>query len=59
MRAPVDRPVLLRGGERETMFDRPERTIRVLADRDELALSWFRFQSRPTAMIVSGEWREA
>ena len=26
------------------MFDRPERTIRVLADRDELALSWFRYE---------------
>jgi mannose-6-phosphate isomerase-like protein (cupin superfamily) len=36
--------VFLRPGEGETIFDRPERTIRVLADRDELALTWFRYQ---------------
>jgi quercetin dioxygenase-like cupin family protein len=38
------RAVLLRPGEGETIFDGPERTIRILADRDELALTWFRYQ---------------
>jgi hypothetical protein len=32
--------VLVRPGEGETVFDQPERTIRILADRDELALTW-------------------
>ena len=36
--------VFLRPGEGETIFDGRERTIRVLADRDELALTWFRYQ---------------
>jgi quercetin dioxygenase-like cupin family protein len=36
------RPVLLRPGEGEAIFDGPDRTIRILADRDELALTWFR-----------------
>jgi uncharacterized cupin superfamily protein len=36
--------VLLRPGEGETIFDRPERTIRILADRNELALTWFRYE---------------
>jgi quercetin dioxygenase-like cupin family protein len=36
--------VLLRPGEGETIFDGPERTIRILADRDELALTWFRYE---------------
>ena len=39
-----ERPVLLRPGEGETIFDGPERTIRILADRDELALTWFRYE---------------
>jgi quercetin dioxygenase-like cupin family protein len=38
------RTVLLRPGEGETIFDQPERTIRILADRDELALTWFRYE---------------
>jgi len=38
------RAVLLQAGEGETIFDRPERTIRILADRDELALTWFRYE---------------
>jgi quercetin dioxygenase-like cupin family protein len=37
-------PTLLRFGEGETIFDRSERTIRILADREELALSWFRYE---------------
>jgi quercetin dioxygenase-like cupin family protein len=36
--------VLLQPGEGETIFDVPERTIRILADRDELALTWFRYE---------------
>jgi uncharacterized cupin superfamily protein len=36
--------VLLRPGEGESIFDGPERTIRILADRDELALTWFRYE---------------
>jgi quercetin dioxygenase-like cupin family protein len=36
--------VFLRPGEGETIFDRPERTVRILADRDELALTWFRYE---------------
>jgi uncharacterized cupin superfamily protein len=36
--------VFLRPGEGETIFDVPERTIRILADRDELALTWFRYE---------------
>ena len=38
------RAVLLRPGEGETIFDRPQRTVRILADRDELALTWFRYE---------------
>ena len=40
----ADHPVLLHPGEGETIFDRPERTIRILADRDELALTCFRYE---------------
>jgi quercetin dioxygenase-like cupin family protein len=40
----VHRPTLLRPGEGETITDRPERTLRILADRDELTLTWFRYE---------------
>jgi quercetin dioxygenase-like cupin family protein len=40
----VHRPVLLRPGEGETITDRPERTLRILADRPELTLTWFRYE---------------
>src|SRR5919204_5898357 len=36
-------PVLLRPGEGETVFDEPRRTLRILADRDELTVTWFRY----------------
>jgi quercetin dioxygenase-like cupin family protein len=36
---------LLQPGGGETIFDGPERTIRILADREELALTLFRFQA--------------
>src|SRR3712207_210718 len=39
----VDRPLLLRPGDGETIIDRPERTIRILADRSDLTLTWFRY----------------
>jgi mannose-6-phosphate isomerase-like protein (cupin superfamily) len=40
----VHRPALLRPGEGETITDRPERTLRILADRGELTLTWFRYE---------------
>ena len=40
----AEQAVLLQSDEGETIFDRPERTIRILADRDELALTWFRYE---------------
>lgn len=50
--------VFLRPGEGETIFDGPERTIRILADRDELALTWFRlvlpFVVRTDNQVTSG-----
>ncbi|MGB2876043.1 MAG: cupin domain-containing protein [Gaiellaceae bacterium] len=42
MELDVHQPVLLRAGEAIT--DRPERTIRILTDVDELTLSWFRYE---------------
>ena len=36
---------MLQPGGGETIFDGPERTIRILADREELALTLFRFQA--------------
>jgi quercetin dioxygenase-like cupin family protein len=35
---------VVRAGGGETIFERPERTIRILADRDELTLTWFRLE---------------
>jgi quercetin dioxygenase-like cupin family protein len=40
----VHRPFLLRAGEGETIIDRPERTIRILTDVEQLTLSWFRYE---------------
>ena len=40
----ADRPTLLAAGEGETIFDSPNRTIRILVDRDELVLTWFRYE---------------
>lgn len=37
-------PTLLRPGEGETIVDRPERTVRILADLEGLTLSWFRYE---------------
>ena len=35
--------IVCRPGEGETVFDDPERTLRILVDRDELTLTWFRY----------------
>ena len=43
MKVDAERMVLLQSGGGETVFDGPERTIRILADLDELALTWFRY----------------
>jgi quercetin dioxygenase-like cupin family protein len=40
----VHRPSLLRPGEGETITDRAARTLRILADREELTLTWFRYK---------------
>src|SRR5918911_4247882 len=40
----VHRPVFPRSGEGETVFDEPRRTLRILADREELTLTWFRYE---------------
>jgi quercetin dioxygenase-like cupin family protein len=39
----VHRPLLLAPGEGETITDRPARTLRILVDRDELIVTWFRY----------------
>src|SRR5438105_15518864 len=35
--------LVCRPGEVEPVFDEPERTLRILVDRDELTLTWFRY----------------
>lgn len=37
-------PVLLAPGEGETTTDRPERTLRILVELDDLIVSWFRYE---------------
>jgi quercetin dioxygenase-like cupin family protein len=37
-------PVLLRPGEGETTTDRPERTLRILCDLEQLIVTWFRYE---------------
>src|SRR5689334_146269 len=36
-------PLLLAPGQGETVADRPERTLRVLAELDDVIFSWFRY----------------
>ena len=43
MELDVGHPVLLRPGEGEVTADQPEKTLRLLADFDALALTWFRY----------------
>jgi quercetin dioxygenase-like cupin family protein len=38
------RPLLLGPGEGETVADRPERTLRILAELDQLIVTWFRYE---------------
>jgi quercetin dioxygenase-like cupin family protein len=38
------RPLLVAPGEGETVTDRPERTLRILAELDELIVTWFRYE---------------
>jgi len=38
------RPLLVEPGEGETVTDRPERTLRILAELDELIVTWFRYE---------------
>src|SRR5438093_8855544 len=46
MELDVAHPVFLRPGEGEIAADEPTRTLRILADLDELALTWFRYGGR-------------
>src|SRR5215211_4559224 len=45
MRVQLDdhRPLLLAPGEGETVTDRPEKTLRILAELDEVIVTWFRY----------------
>jgi quercetin dioxygenase-like cupin family protein len=38
------RPLLVEPGEGETVTDRPERTLRILVELDELIVTWFRYE---------------
>src|SRR5438876_10993269 len=40
----VHRPLLLVPGEGETVTDRPERTLRILAELEQLIVTWFRYE---------------
>src|SRR3954467_2443932 len=44
MKLDDQRPLLVPPGEGEVVTDRPERTIRILGELDELILSWFRYE---------------
>jgi mannose-6-phosphate isomerase-like protein (cupin superfamily) len=46
MRVQLDdhRPLLLGPGEGETVADRPERTLRILAELDQVIVTWFRYE---------------
>jgi quercetin dioxygenase-like cupin family protein len=40
----VAHPYVLRAGEGETIFEQPQRTLRILVDRAELTVTWFRYE---------------
>ena len=44
MELDVHRPLLLAPGEGETVTDRPERTLRILAEVEKLIVTWFRYE---------------
>src|SRR5947199_9082118 len=37
-------PLLLASGEGETVTDRPERTLRILGELDDVIVTWFRYE---------------
>ena len=45
MELDVAQPLLLAPGEGETTTDRPERTLRILCELEQLIVSWFRYES--------------
>jgi quercetin dioxygenase-like cupin family protein len=44
MELDVAQPVLLAPGQGETTTDRPERTLRILCDFEQLIVTWFRYE---------------
>jgi quercetin dioxygenase-like cupin family protein len=44
MELDVRHPLLLAPGEGETVTDRPERTLRILCDFEQLIVTWFRYE---------------
>jgi quercetin dioxygenase-like cupin family protein len=44
MELDVAQPLLLAPGEGETTTDRPERTLRILCELEQLIVSWFRYE---------------
>src|SRR5215210_3782447 len=40
----VHRPLLLAPGEGETVTDRPERTLRILGELDQVIVTWFHYR---------------
>lgn len=44
MQLDVPHPYVLRPGEGETIVDEAQRTLRLLADREELTVTWFRYE---------------
>ena len=44
MKLDVHAPVLLAPGEGEVVTDRPERTLRILVDLDDVIVTWFRYE---------------
>src|SRR2546423_9601197 len=44
MKLDVAQPLLLAPGEGETTTDRPERTLRILCDFEQLIVTWFRYE---------------
>ena len=43
MELDVHRPLLLAPGEGETVVDRSEKTLRILAELDDVIITWFRY----------------
>jgi mannose-6-phosphate isomerase-like protein (cupin superfamily) len=44
MELDVHRPLLLAPGEGEIVTDRPERTLRILAELEQVIVTWFRYE---------------